>query len=269
MGGDYRKQFDGLTADLDELAALEGRVADAQVATAESTFVATQASVLGVLLAANVLGLIVAFVVSARIAVLLARRRAVLARWRTATSRSNCPSPARTRWVVSRRRSTTCSPACATSSSRCATACTRWATHRRRSPAAACDLLNARRAAGQRPARRRRTRSRCSRTTSAATRTRRAARRRSPTTPPPWRAAAAKVTSRVIETMGRISQSSARIAEIVGVIDGIAFQTNILALNAAVEAARAGEKGRGFAVVGRRCAAWRSARRSRRARSSR
>jgi methyl-accepting chemotaxis protein len=58
-----------------------------------------------------------------------------------------------------------------------------------------------------------------------------------------------EVTSRVIETMGRISQSSVRIAEIVGVIDGIAFQTNILALNAAVEAARAGEQGRGFAVV--------------------
>jgi methyl-accepting chemotaxis protein len=58
-----------------------------------------------------------------------------------------------------------------------------------------------------------------------------------------------EVTARVIETMGRISASSTRIAEIVGVIDGIAFQTNILALNAAVEAARAGEQGRGFAVV--------------------
>jgi methyl-accepting chemotaxis protein len=49
--------------------------------------------------------------------------------------------------------------------------------------------------------------------------------------------------------MGEITQSSRRIAEIIGVIDGIAFQTNILALNAAVEAARAGEQGRGFAVV--------------------
>ena len=53
----------------------------------------------------------------------------------------------------------------------------------------------------------------------------------------------------VIETMARIDDSASRIAEIVGVIDGIAFQTNILALNAAVEAARAGEQGRGFAVV--------------------
>ncbi|MRV70419.1 PAS domain S-box protein [Duganella sp. FT92W] len=53
----------------------------------------------------------------------------------------------------------------------------------------------------------------------------------------------------VIQTMGAIKHSSRRIADIIGVIDGIAFQTNILALNAAVEAARAGEQGRGFAVV--------------------
>ena len=53
----------------------------------------------------------------------------------------------------------------------------------------------------------------------------------------------------VVGTMGEISDASRRIAEIIGVIDGIAFQTNILALNAAVEAARAGEQGRGFAVV--------------------
>jgi methyl-accepting chemotaxis protein len=54
---------------------------------------------------------------------------------------------------------------------------------------------------------------------------------------------------RVVETMDRIAQSSRKVVDIIGVIDGIAFQTNILALNAAVEAARAGEQGRGFAVV--------------------
>ncbi|WP_460829554.1 methyl-accepting chemotaxis protein, partial [Massilia agilis] len=57
------------------------------------------------------------------------------------------------------------------------------------------------------------------------------------------------VVSEVVGTMASINESSKRIAEIIGVIDGIAFQTNILALNAAVEAARAGEQGRGFAVV--------------------
>jgi len=57
------------------------------------------------------------------------------------------------------------------------------------------------------------------------------------------------VIANVVETMEEINTSSKKIAEIIGVIDGIAFQTNILALNAAVEAARAGEQGRGFAVV--------------------
>ncbi|RRS04300.1 HAMP domain-containing protein [Aquabacterium soli] len=57
------------------------------------------------------------------------------------------------------------------------------------------------------------------------------------------------VVERVVHTMGDISEASRKIADIIGVIDGIAFQTNILALNAAVEAARAGEQGRGFAVV--------------------
>jgi len=58
-----------------------------------------------------------------------------------------------------------------------------------------------------------------------------------------------RMVGQLVETMGAINASSARIADIIGVIDGIAFQTNILALNAAVEAARAGEQGRGFAVV--------------------
>ena len=57
------------------------------------------------------------------------------------------------------------------------------------------------------------------------------------------------VVSQVVDTMEGINQSAKKIVDIIGVIDGIAFQTNILALNAAVEAARAGEQGRGFAVV--------------------
>jgi len=58
-----------------------------------------------------------------------------------------------------------------------------------------------------------------------------------------------QVVAQVVDTMGAINASARKIVDIIGVIDGIAFQTNILALNAAVEAARAGEQGRGFAVV--------------------
>jgi methyl-accepting chemotaxis protein-1 (serine sensor receptor) len=61
--------------------------------------------------------------------------------------------------------------------------------------------------------------------------------------------AGSEVVGRVVQTMKQINVSSSKMADIIGVIEGIAFQTNILALNAAVEAARAGEEGRGFAVV--------------------
>jgi methyl-accepting chemotaxis protein len=72
-----------------------------------------------------------------------------------------------------------------------------------------------------------------------------------------------EVVGQVVATMNEINQSSQKIGDIIGVIDGIAFQTNILALNAAVEAARAGEQGRGFAVVVWRSAARRLPRKSR------
>ena len=66
---------------------------------------------------------------------------------------------------------------------------------------------------------------------------------------PRWPHAGGQVVGQVVSSMQHITDSSRKIADIIGTIDGIAFQTNILALNAAVEAARAGEQGRGFAVV--------------------
>ncbi len=65
-----------------------------------------------------------------------------------------------------------------------------------------------------------------------------------------------EIVGQVVKMMGEINASSQKIGDITGIIEGIAFQTNILALNAAVEAARAGDQGRGFAVWRAKCAAW-------------
>jgi methyl-accepting chemotaxis protein len=78
-----------------------------------------------------------------------------------------------------------------------------------------------------------------------------------------------EVVSQVVSTMDEINASSRKIGDIIGTIDGIAFQTNILALNAAVEAARAGEQGGALRWWPARCAAWRSAVPKPRARSRR
>ena len=86
---------------------------------------------------------------------------------------------------------------------------------------------------------------------------------------PTWPSRAATVVSQVVDHDGVINDSSKKIVDIIGVIDGIAFQTNILALNAAVEAARAGEQGRGFAVVASEVRSLASARQRRRRKSRR
>jgi methyl-accepting chemotaxis protein len=248
MGGDYRKQFDGLTADLDELAAQEGRLADRQVADAASTYVATRASVLGVLLVANALGLVVAFVVSARIAVPLA----AAARSARAVAHGDLTQqlPAASADEVGR---LTAALNDMQTGLRELVIQVRNGVHSmgnasteiaggsmdlsNRTEQQASDLLETTQAisllsenVGGNAASARRAAQVAGEASAVARR-------------------GGEVTARVIETMGRISASSTRIAEIVGVIDGIAFQTNILALNAAVEAARAGEQGRGFAVV--------------------
>ena len=248
MGGDYRKQFDGLTADLDELAAQEGRLADRQVADAASTYVATRASVLGVLLVANALGLVVAFVVSARIAVPLA----AAARSARAVAHGDLTQqlPAASADEVGR---LTAALNDMQTGLRELVIQVRNGVHSmgnasteiaggsmdlsNRTEQQASDLLETTHAisllsenVGGNAASARRAAQVAGEASAVARR-------------------GGEVTARVIETMGRISASSTRIAEIVGVIDGIAFQTNILALNAAVEAARAGEQGRGFAVV--------------------
>ncbi len=248
MGGDYRKQFDGLAADLDELAAQEGRVADAQVKHAESTFVATQASVLGVLLVANVLGLIVAFVVSARIAVPLA----AAARSARAVAHGDLTQhlPASSQDEVGRLTAALNDMqtglrdlviqvrdgvhSMGSASSEIAGGSMHLSN---RTEQQASDLMETAHAISLMAANVGGNAEAARRAAQVANDASAVARR------------GGEVTTRVIETMGRISQSSSRISEIVGVIDGIAFQTNILALNAAVEAARAGEQGRGFAVV--------------------
>ncbi len=248
MAGDYRKLFDALSADVEQLAVLEGQAADRESARAESTFFTTQASVVGVLLVANVLGLAVALVVSGRIAVPLAAaaRSARAVAHGDLTQQLPASGPDEVgrlttalndmqtglRELVIQVRDGVHSMGNASTEIAGGSMDLSNRTEQQASDlletAQAISLLAENVGGNAESARR----------AAAVAHDASAVARRG-----------GDVTRQMIETMDRISQSSARIAEIVGVIDGIAFQTNILALNAAVEAARAGEQGRGFAVV--------------------
>ena len=248
MGGAYRQQFDALSATLAQLMHDAGEQTQARVAASEATYTATRALLIGLLLAANIVGIATALVVSARIA----RPLAEAVEGARAVARGDLSHrlpPAGSdevgrlmaalhdmqkglRDLVGGVRGGV--ESINTASSEIAAGSMDLSNQTEQQ---AADLMQTSQTLTLLS-------DTVNRTSNAARQASEAAREASITA-----RQGGEKTAEIVATMQRISASSSKITDIVGVIDGLAFQTNLLALNAAVEAARAGEQGRGFAVV--------------------